>query len=201
MSFSIIIPVRPPEEGKSRLAGALDERARAALVERMFRHVLLVAVGFAGSARCHVVSRSPLLLDIAAASGARVVRESGRGLNEALEQASRKVSPGHPVLALSADLPLLRPADLAALAEALTMSDVIAAPDRARHGTNALLLRRPGIADYAFGEDSLSRHRTGAEARGLRFAEVNLPGLSADLDEPADLALLRPSGQPALSAA
>jgi len=185
VSFSIVIPVRPPGEGKSRLAPALDERARAALVERMFRHVLRVATQVVPPVQCHVVSRSPLLLDLAAAGGARAIRETGSGLNAALRQASALVDPALPLLALSADLPLLAPADLAAT-------------DRAGIGTNALLLRRPGLIDYSFGADSLALHRARAMASGLRFTVMRREGLSADLDEPRDLALL---ARPSLSAA
>ncbi|MBN8848942.1 MULTISPECIES: 2-phospho-L-lactate guanylyltransferase [unclassified Sphingomonas] len=198
MSFSIVIPVRPPGEGKSRLAPALDERARAALVERMFRHVLRVATQVVPPVQCHVVSRSPLLLDLAAAGGARAIRETGSGLNAALRQASALVDPALPLLALSADLPLLAPADLAALAEMLDTADVTAATDRAGIGTNALLLRRPGLIDYSFGADSLALHRARAMASGLRFTVMRREGLSADLDEPRDLALL---ARPSLSAA
>ena len=221
MSLSIIIPVRPPGEGKSRLAPALAPAARAMLVERMFRHVLHVATQV--TAQCYVVSRSAFLRDLAVAAGAHAVAETGIGLNKALAEASALVDPDLPVLALSADLPLLTPADLTFYRHAgldpasrakgavawgsgcrvepgMTMSgeqqsirdtaDVIAATDRAGTGTNALLLRRPGLIDYAFGEGSLARHRANAAAAGLSFAVMRRAGLSADLDQPGDLALL-----------
>ncbi|MBN8839629.1 MAG: 2-phospho-L-lactate guanylyltransferase, partial [Sphingomonadales bacterium] len=153
--------MRPPGEGKSRLAPALAPAARAMLVERMFRHVLHVATQV--TAQCYVVSRSAFLRDLAVAAGAHAVAETGIGLNKALAEASALVDPDLPVLALSADLPLLTASDLAALGGA----DVIAATDRAGTGTNALLLRRPGLIDYAFGEGSLARHRANAVAAGL----------------------------------
>jgi 2-phospho-L-lactate guanylyltransferase len=190
MMLSIVIPVRPPEEGKSRLAPVLNVRARAELVERMFCHVLRTAVSAVTSAGCHVISHSPVLLDIAAASGARTIRESGRELNAALTQAAESVRLPGPILALSADIPLLEVADITAMTEALAYADVVAATDRAGSGTNALLLREPGLIPYLFGEGSLERHRLVAVARGLRFAVIQRRGLSTDIDVPADLSFL-----------
>lgn len=190
MNCQIVIPVQPPEEGKSRLAAVLDAPERAALVERMFRHVLAVAVCSVPAAQVRVVSRSPLLLDIAEASGALAVQEQSSGLNRALEQAAALCNPNLPLLALSADLPLLDPADIAAMITALGQADVIAASDCAGSGTNGLLLRRAGMIAYAFGEGSLDRHRALAERGGHRFGSVRRPGLSSDIDEPADLTLL-----------
>ena len=192
MTINIIIPVRSLEEGKSRLAGVLDAPARAALVERMFNHVLRAALDFAGPQYCHVVSRSPALLDLAKASGANVICETDYGLNQCLTQSTGNVAPDLPVLVLHADLPLLEVSDLAAMAEALTHAEVIAAGDRAGRGTNALLLRRPGLIPYAFGEDSLMRHRSLAQDARLRFTQITRTGLSTDIDEPADLAYLSP---------
>jgi 2-phospho-L-lactate guanylyltransferase len=190
MTYQIVIPVQPPFEGKTRLASVLDVQARAALVEQMFRHVLAVAVLSVPAAQVRVVSRSSALLNITQASGALAVHEESRGLNPALEQASALCDPDLPLLALSADLPLLDPADIAALIAALEYADVIAASDRAGSGTNALLLRRAGLIAYAFGDGSLARHRALAEQADLRFEVVQRPGLSSDIDEPTDLALL-----------
>ena len=190
MKFNIIIPVRPPEEGKSRLAAVLDPVARAALVERMCRHVLSVAVAGVAPTQVHVVSRSPALLGLAKASGALAILEERSGLNPALEQAAALCDPVLPVLALSADLPLLAPTDIADMLKALEQADVILATDCAGSGTNALLLRRPNLVPYTFGTGSLVRHHAATKAAGLRFAAISRPGLAADLDLPEDLALV-----------
>ena len=189
-TLSIVIPVRPPDEGKSRLAPALDAAARAELVERLFRHALGVALAAAPAGGVHVVSRSPQLLALAAAAGATPIPEQGRGLNPALAQAAATCDPQRPFMALSADLPLVSLSDLHQAAQALADADVVVAADRAGTGTNALLLRRPGLIAPGFGDASLARHRQRAGAAGLRFAVVSLPGLAADLDEPEDLVLL-----------
>lgn len=190
MNCSIVIPVRPPFEGKTRLAGALCRNERSALVERMFRHVLDVAASTVRPANVHVVSRSPVLLALAAARGCHAIRETAVGLNPALEQAAGSAPTDRPLLALSADLPLLDRDDLAAMMGELAEADVVLASDRPGIGTNALLLARPRLLAYAFGEDSRRRHEDAAAVRGLGFRLFRRSSLAADLDLPEDLALL-----------
>lgn len=124
---------------------------------------------------------------MAAARGAHTVAEAGFGLNPALEQVSDMVDPVAPLLALSADLPLLKAADLDAMAAELTRAEVVAASDRAGSGTNALLLRCPGLIAYAFGENSLARHREAALAAGRSFQVFPCDNMAADIDLPEDL--------------
>jgi 2-phospho-L-lactate guanylyltransferase len=187
MTCQIIIPVQPPEEGKSRLARVLDTTARAQLVERMFRHVLATAISSVPAAQVSVVSRSIQLLQIATASGAAAVREQGHGLNRALEQAAALCVPTMPLLVLSADLPFLEQGDIAAMLEALDQAEVIVATDGAGQGTNALCLRKPQSIGFSFGEGSLARHRELAKKAGQSFRVLQRSGLATDIDEPGDL--------------
>lgn len=186
MSLQIVIPVRPLGEGKSRLAPVLARSARARLVERMYRHVLGLAEH---CGEVSVVSRDPRLRAVSE----RPVEETGHDLNAALEQAAATLRGGSPVLVLSADLPLLTDGDLGAMTALLDRADIVAAPDRAGTGTNALLFARPGLMPYRFGPGSLAAHRTGAFAQGLRFETCARQGLATDIDQPADLALLPPA--------
>ena len=190
LSLSIIIPVRPFGEGKSRLSAALDPTTRTALARAMFFHVLGVAKAFAGPERCHVVSADRELLKEVAASRVDAIEEQVGGLNAALLQASLRLSSDRPMLALNADLPFLAMCDLAAMQALLRDADVVIAADRAGTGTNALLLKRPGLVAFAFGPGSHQRHHELAEAAGLAAAPIRRPGLATDIDEPCDLALL-----------
>lgn len=185
MTLRIVVPVRPLGQGKSRLSPALSAAARAALARAMFAHVLAVA---RAAAPVHVISRDDAVLAMAD----HAIRELGEGLNPALEQAARELGGQGPVLALSADLPLLCGEDLAAMTALLDGADVVAAPDRMGKGTNALLLAQPGLIPYRFGPDSLAAHRTAAEQAGLRFTCCERAGLASDVDRPEDLALLPP---------
>lgn len=180
MTLSVIIPIRPFGEGKTRLAGVMDVTARARLAERMFHHVVAIAttVGQTTVVGHHM----PMLL-----GDERFVEDAGAGLNRALDMAALTVHTDAPALALFADLPLLGREDILAMTALLGQADVIAAADRHGRGTNALLLARPGLIPYGFGPDSLARHRALAEARALRFAIVQRRGLATDIDTPSDL--------------
>lgn len=186
MTLSVIVPIKPFDEGKTRLSGVIDAAARARLAERMFRHVVAIA-GTVGQTTV-VGQHMPVLH-----GDERFVADAGAGLNRALDQAARTLDADRPVLALFADLPLLCREDLLAMFALLGQADVIAAADRHGRGTNALLLARSGLIPYAFGTDSLARHRDLANARALRFASVRRPGLATDIDTPADLSSLSPA--------
>lgn len=186
----IIIAVRPPEEGKSRLAPVLSLAERVDLNRRLFAHVAGVCRAFAGPDRCIVVSRSEDLLGQARKQRMTAVTERGSTLPAALAQ-GMEVAAGQgdgPVLTIATDLPALSPADLAAMADAAQGVDVVIAPDWTGQGTNALLLARPGLIPCRHGPGSRAAHVTEADRAGLRHVLVELPGLARDIDTPEDLA-------------
>ncbi len=84
---------------------------------------------------------------------------------------------------LAADLPLIGPEDLEALARLGECSSrlVVASPDRFEDGTNALLMRPPGVIPYALGPGSFKRHvaRAPPEPTSSRGAGAagHMPGL------------------------
>jgi 2-phospho-L-lactate guanylyltransferase len=189
----IIIPVRPLAEGKTRLAAALSPAERADLNRRFFEHVLAVATSVVCKGDCHVISRSAAVRDAARAAGAQAIVETGNDLNGALAQASAVVAglSDEPVMALSCDLPFVTSEDLAALILAGRDSDVVAACDTEGQGTNALLLRRPGMIRYRYGPGSIAAHRAAAAEAGLRFAILARPGLAEDIDTPDQFAAMQ----------
>jgi 2-phospho-L-lactate guanylyltransferase (CobY/MobA/RfbA family) len=52
-------------------------------------------------------------------------------------------------------------------------------------------MRPPDAVGLHFGDDSLSKFREDAAARGVNFAVHHSDELALDIDEPADLARLR----------
>jgi 2-phospho-L-lactate guanylyltransferase len=193
MTPRIVIPVRPFAEGKTRLAGALEPAEREALNRRFFEHVLGVAIRAVAHGDCHVISRSAAVLEIARSAGARPIPETGDTLNGALAEASAAIAApaAGPVMALSCDLPFVTVDDLAALIAAGAEADVVAACDTEGRGTNALLLRQPGLIPYRYGPDSIAAHRAEAGRIGLRFAILARPGLGEDIDTPDQLAAMQ----------
>lgn len=193
MNLWIIIPVRPPGEGKSRLADVLSPPERRDLNERFLRHVLSAAAAIE-ECRTVVVSRSEAVRSIALSLGVEVIEERAAELNGALDEATSHAQSGgaDAVLIVHADLPLLTTGDLRAMIEAAPAAPgMVIAGDRAASGTNALLVAPAGAMPYHFGVGSYAAHLAAAKSHGLTVVEADLPNLAFDIDTPDDLAAYR----------
>lgn len=193
MNLRILIPVRPFEAGKQRLASRLPAPQRRALNARLFLRTLDVVREVAPAADCIVVSRSPEALEIARNAGMQPLPESHpAGLDAALAQAAAhaRTQGADAVLSVSCDLPLLCPPDLQALLRRHTPGGIVLATDAACTGTNALLVSPPGAIAYRHGPGSRRAHLALAAAAGLRSFCLRRRGTAFDLDTPADLATL-----------
>ena len=92
------------------------------------------------------------------------------------------------VIALPADVPLVRPEDLDALLAAHRPAPSITiAPARDELGSNALVCSPPGVLPFRFGDDSFHPHVARARALGIEPRVVPRPRLALDIDTPADL--------------
>jgi len=189
MTVTVVIPVKPFALAKTRLAPALDARARAALARACFGQVLAAARAATTADRIEVHSSCPQVLAMA---GGAAVAESGCGLNAVLA-AARSASEARgdrAMIALFADLPLLQPAEIDALIAATLRDGLALAPDRAGLGTNALGLRRGVPLPFRFGPGSLAAFMAEARSTGRTAALIDRAGLASDVDVPADLALI-----------
>jgi 2-phospho-L-lactate guanylyltransferase len=194
MNVRAIVPVKALQLGKSRLIPALSPRDRAELVERMLQGEL-AALGASAVEATAVISPDAQVWALAVAGGAQPLPDPGGGLNAALEAGRAWALAGgaDALLVILGDLPLLRESDIAGLIAELEylpagQPAVVLAPDRYDGGTNAMLLRPPGVLPFQFGTDSYPRHRQLATDRGLAVAVYRTPGLAFDLDTPGDLA-------------
>lgn len=191
--LTILIPVRPFAHGKSRLAGVLDEQARRHLNERLFAHVLGIACETVGAARCLVVSRSGEVRTRAEVVGAAALDEGPddrpSDLNAALDRGrDAAIAAGaSTIITVSTDLPLLAAEDLAALIAVGQTARLVVAPDRHGLGTNALKIADPARFRFAYGAGSRAAHAAQADD----VVSLMRRGLSHDLDDPGDLALLK----------
>ncbi len=218
-----VVPIRSLRNGKTRLAAALPEAARAALTRRMLGGVVGAALGSGAVGAVVVVSPDPAALDLAATLDPAVVPLaqdlSAPGLNPALAQARAwaLARGAAALLVLFGDLPLLAAEDVRALVG--RPAPVVLAPDRHGLGTNALLLRfglsatdagttgtaaAPGTSRvtapaegfrFGFGADSYARHAAEADRLGLAVATVVTAGTALDLDTPADWHALAGDGE------
>jgi 2-phospho-L-lactate guanylyltransferase len=194
-----LVPLRDGVSGKSRLASALDPGARRRLVAALARHVVAVLLASDGVDRALVVTADvPFAvetLDLPAHGGGLAVEVVPQpadrpGLNAALDvgrEAAVARGAGR-LLVAHADLPLLAPADVAALlaAGASAAADdappVVVATDRHLAGTNLLVLPATAGFRFRFGEASRAAHVAEAERAGLRPVVVRRSGTAVDLD-------------------
>jgi 2-phospho-L-lactate guanylyltransferase len=182
-SWGAVVPVKLLTSAKSRLA-VLGDDGRRALALAFAEDVVLAALACPAVGVVVVVSDDEAAAAALRSRGARVTPDLPRaGLNTALEHGARVVrsaSPGAGVVALSADLPALRSADLAAVLAATTARAVVA--DAGGTGTTALAAAPGHPLLPAFGELSLGRH--------VAAGAVVVPaaaGLRRDVDTPDDL--------------
>ncbi len=200
----VVLPMRTVSGGKARLGGALDAEEREELVLGMLLHTLAVLGAWHVSRRIHLVSPDPVLDAATLQAGVEVSvhRQDGEGLNAGIELgiAAARVEGAPSVLVLPGDLPEL---SVAGLDELMMAADagmtaarggplVTLVPSDARSGTNALLLRPPGIIPPTFGDGSFEAHLRAAESAGAAVQVVSRSVLGFDLDTPDDLERLDP---------
>jgi len=193
MSVWALVPAKAFERGKSRLAPALDDAARAAFARALFDHVLTTLTASGVVDGVLVATDSPAVASAAHDHGAFVRNDApgattlaavvDDGLAELTTRGARTA------LVLMADLPRLAVDDVRALVTAAKSHDVvIVRADDERH-TNALALSPPGCLRTSFGRgDSFDAHV--ASARGLRVAIVDNARVAFDVDGPDDHARL-----------
>ena len=195
MMLHAIVPVKSLAQAKSRLAGTLTPNERRALmIEMLGRVVRVLRHPATPVTTTWLVSADPVALRLATSWGAQPLHEDASDLNSALTQA-RSCAFAHgaeAILVVPGDVPLITPADVAALAALLAHDTAVAlAPDAAGHGTNALGLRRTAAIPFRFGPTSAAQHLAEAVARNLRIRWYHSPTLALDVDDPASLAQYR----------
>ena len=178
----VVIPFR--EEGKSRL----PEELRREVALAMLGDVVETATSV-GEVR--VVTGDAAGGLVAHELGATTVDDPGEGQGAAVAAALEHVD--GICLVVNADLPRVRPSDLAALAVPPRLGRVglVASADGR---TNALGLPYAEIFRPLYGPDSARRFRAHVLELGLDFEELALPNLVADVDTLADLDGLGPRG-------
>ncbi|APB00583.1 2-phospho-L-lactate guanylyltransferase [Nocardia seriolae] len=191
-SVHAVIAVKSLGLAKSRLSDRLPQEYRPQLVLAMLADTVTAAVSTSVVASVTVVTPDPRVAEVVRGLGAHVQPEPEvtaphtSGLNAALAAGAAAIRHRHgPVdlLALQADLPALRPAELCdMLAGTGHRRSVIA--DHEGSGTVALLVRGGSTSlNPLFGPDSARRHI----ADGAVELLGDWPGLRQDVDTAADL--------------
>ncbi|MFE9019357.1 2-phospho-L-lactate guanylyltransferase [Streptomyces sp. NPDC007808] len=188
MQWTLVIPVKPLARAKSRLSDTATDGLRPGLALAFAQDTVAAALACPAVKDVAVVTDDALAGRELGALGAHIVPdEPGGGLNAALEHAAAAVRASRPdgaVAALNADLPALRPLELARVLDAAAEFPRAFLPDAAALGTT-LLAATPGRELLpAFGEDSRARHRASGAVE-LRLDDVD--SVRQDVDTGDDL--------------
>ncbi|MGW0758638.1 2-phospho-L-lactate guanylyltransferase [Streptomyces sp. NPDC002814] len=164
MQWTLVIPLKPLARAKSRLSDTAADGLRPGLALAFAQDTVAAALACPAVRDVAVVTGDALAGRELAALGARIVPdEPAGGLNTALTHAATVVRASRPrtaLAALNADLPALRPAELARVLNAAAEFPRAFLPDAAAIGTT-LLAATPGYELHPeFGTDSRVRHHS-----------------------------------------
>jgi 2-phospho-L-lactate guanylyltransferase len=184
----LVIPLKPLAQAKSRLADTAPGDTRPGLALAFAQDTVAAALAAPGVRDVAVVTGDARAGRALAELGARIVAdEPGGGLNVALAHAEAVVRAGRPggaVAALNADLPALRPAELARVLEAAGEFPRAFLPDAPEIGTT-FLSAAPGHAlRPEFGADSRVRHR---RSGAVELSPAGVDSVRRDVDTGDDL--------------
>ena len=181
-----VVPLKNLKLAKSRLSNILAEGERQELVLAMFDDVL---VSLRAS---HFIDEIFLVADkyFDPVADVQMITEiKNRGYDEAIIEALKdsRVNQAQAMLILPADLPLVSRDELDTLIRDQENGSIRIAGARDQDGTNALVMKPPSLLATSFGVGSFERHKKFAKALSVKIEEVNLPGLSFDVDTEKDL--------------
>ncbi|GIF67185.1 hypothetical protein Ais01nite_52200 [Asanoa ishikariensis] len=179
----MVLAVKPPAAGKSRLRGALAGVPHEALALALALDTATAALASPEVAEVVAVTGDAGAAAALTALGVRTVPEpAGGGLNPAFARGAAAAA-GRPIAALQADLPAL---DQRELTEALRAAGTLRRYAADSPGTGTVLLTAPpGVPlDPRFGPGSAAAHA----ASGAVPLDGRWPTLRRDVDTAADLA-------------
>ncbi|MDX6325579.1 MAG: 2-phospho-L-lactate/phosphoenolpyruvate guanylyltransferase [Nocardioidaceae bacterium] len=185
-AYGVVVPLKPPAIGKSRLAG-LGDAARQDLVTALALDTV------AAVARCPAVHLVLVVTDdVGLATQVRelsvsAVPDGATGLNASLRQGAAEVvrrAPGLRLAALCGDLPCLGPRDLEAVLGSAPDERTAFVSDAAGIGTTLYLSPDLARFDPRFGSDSRAAHLA---AGGVDLSDSAPPAARRDVDTPSDL--------------
>jgi len=189
-----VVPVKDVGQAKQRLSPVLCAEERRRLLLAMLEDVLAALAATTELAAIACVTRDPEARALAGRFAARILAEAeNRGQSAAVMRAAAALGRDGicAMLAVPADLPLVTPAAIGAVIEAMReRSAIVLAPSRDGLGTNVVACTPPGRLAVAFGDGSFARHLAGARAAGIDPWVVRRVELGLDIDTADDLQVL-----------
>ena len=183
--YAVLVPVKPPAVGKSRLSG-LDDPTRRALAEAFAHDTVLACLRADLVEQVLVVTDDAQFSHLLSDLGSAAIPDGVSGdLNGTLRQAAAEAHRRWPHLALAAvcaDLPALRPGDLDEVLAGLPADLPGFVPDAAGVGTT-VYAAPPESFDPHFGPGSRQAHLA---AGGHEVGDAP-PAVRRDVDDRTDL--------------
>src|SRR5579863_2792145 len=170
----VLVPVKSFAKAKGRLAPTLDPEHRAALARAMAERVLAAAAPLPVA----VVCDDDDVASWAAAHGAIVLDEPGRGLDGAVQTGVAKLggAGAAEVLVVHGDLPLAE-----GIVSLAGYPGITLVPDRRHDGTTVVCVPTSAGFRFSYGPGSFERHVAEAERLGFVPRIVRAPALRADV--------------------
>jgi len=188
-----VIPVKGLTESKTRLSTYLQGDKRRILVEALLDDVLSSIIRSKSYGTIMVVSPDENVGSRIRSQDVSFLKQTGIGLNRAVEQANRLATLGHArsLTTVLADIPLVEPADFKELVSLGSPGRrVVMAPSK-KGGTNLMLTSPPGVIPPSYGRWSYSKHLRRAQAYGINTYSMSNGRISFDIDTLSDLVELR----------
>ena len=182
--YVVLVPVKPPAVGKSRLAGLGDQERRELAAAIALDTVEACRAAGLVSEVLGITDDAGFAAELAAIGCASIPDGTSDDLNGTLRLAAAEAQRRWPALvpvALLGDLPALRPAELDAALASIDAGEAAYVADADGSGTTLYTAAYDGFSPR-FGAGSAAAHDVVA-----RPIEGALPGLRRDVDDLADL--------------
>jgi len=188
-----VIPVKGLTESKTRLSAYLQGDKRRTLVEGLLDDVLSSIARSKAYGTIMVISPDANVGRRIGPPEVSFLKQTGIGLNRAVEQANRLASLGHArsITTILADIPLVEPGDFRELVSLGSPSRRVVMAPSMKGGTNVMLTSPPGVVSPGYGRWSYSKHLRRAQVSGISAYSLSNPRLSFDIDTASDLIELR----------
>jgi len=191
---ALLIPVKDPQNSKTRLSSLLSLKERRRLAWTMFEDVSQAITDSRQADRIVLVTSFAPAIERGRALGWEVLIEQSQVSESAsVDWASRILAERgfDVVMRLPTDLPLVQAGDIdAVLSIGLKSPGALLIPSREGTGTNAMIRTPPNLFPSRFGPNSFALHKAEAARVGGECMIVNNTRIALDIDEPADVELL-----------
>ena len=186
--FSVLIPMKIPSEGKSRLVDVLDGPSRKALIISLLERVLEASMN-SSSRDVYVIGGGFEVADICRQIGANWLDSDSGDLNFDVSAGIAEITQaGYGTIYLPGDLPFVTSEDIDSVINCSGNGDLaVLVASESDGGTNCVLFPYQTKLIPLLGLDSYRKHYEYAVDHGILFESIRPAGLLIDLDTEDDL--------------